>query len=513
MIFAMSWLSGITSMFGPKVKREITVNDIGPFEEKIIPESFVRSRDLLRIGCVTLNTKGKMAVSINGKRGPFQEGIIAGYPIFDISGAHFAYSSVNGDKYGVSFDWNEFGPYNGLLKKTPLLSTDGKKILYVIRDGGSETLMINGKAIFQIEAGWSAVEGSPCFSDDGERTALIVERNGSMRAVIDGRPEDIYEYVESYGFYSPDGSSYAYHAKKGEDRIVIRDGRELPQTSCAMPVFAGKYRGLEDAVFGAPKFPEMKKPSPLAFFVKKMGEHFVVVDGSEGKRYHCIASYTPIFSPDAKSLAYAAEDPGGKCFLVVNDDEYARFDDIYSPTIKFSPDGNNILFRAASNGKETVSLNGRPGILHENIIEDPFFSPDGNHYAYTASDGYCVFAVIDGIKLRSLPGVGKPVFSPDGKRAAYVASDGYRNFVIEGEGESEIFELVYNQPVFSPDGKHLIYSVNDGTSDRIVVDGEPGKPYKRIVNSGGSIRFSSNDTFHYMALDNDRIRIIEEKIS
>jgi len=513
MSLAMSWLSGITSMFGPKVKREVTISDIGPFEQKIIPESFVRSRDLLSIGCAVLNAKGEMAVSINGKRGAFHEGVIAGYPVFNLSGAHFAYSAVDGREYGVSLDWNYFGPYKGLLKKTPLICPDGDKILYVIRDGGSETLMINGNPAFQIDAGWSTVEGSPCFSDDGGRTALIVEQNNSMRAVIDGRPEKIYEYVESYGFYAPDGSSYAYLAKKDGVNIVVRDGRELPQRSCAKPVFAGKYGDLYDAPYGAPKCPETKKPSPLAFFVKTIGEHFVVVDGREGKKYHCIATYTPIFSPDAKTVAYAVEDAGGKCFLVVNDDEYDCFDDIYSPTIKFSPDCNNILFRAMSNGKETVSLNGRPGILHEKIIDDPIFSPDGKHYAYTASDEFCVFAVIDGVKCRSLPGVGKPVFSPDGKRAAYVASDGYRNFVVEGESESEIFELVYNQPVFSPDGKHLIYSVNDGTSDRIVIDGEPGKPYKRIVNSGGSIRFSSNDTFHYMALENDRIKIIEEKIS
>ena len=509
----MPWITDLFSKPAAKVKRTVVETDSGPFEQKLIPESFARSRDLLRVGCAVMDANGRMAVSINGSRGAFHEGIIAGYPVFDISGKHFVYSAVDGCNYTISYDGNEFGPYGGLLKKTPVMSIDGRKILYVIRNGGSETLMINGKAAFDIEPGWSTVEGSPCFSDDGERTALIVERNGSMRAVIDGRPEDIYDWIESYGFYAPDGSSYAYLAKKIGTSAIVRDGRELPQRCCAKPVFAGKYDHLYEAPYGAAARPKPKGNSPLAFFVKNEGEHFAVLEGAEGKKYRSIITYTPIFSPGAEKIAYAVEEADGKCFLVVNDDEYARFEDIYSPTIKFSPDGKNILFRAMSNGKETVSLNGRPGILHDNITEDPFFSPDGKHHAYTASDGDLVFAVIDGAVCRGLSGVGKPVFSNDGKRAAYVAGDGRKNFVIDGENESPKFELVYNEPVFSPDGKHLIFCANDGKNDLVVIDGEAGKPYERIVNFGGSIRFSSNDTFHYMALKKNRIVIVEEKIA
>lgn len=508
----MSWIGEIISGLNSKgAKRIFSQKETGVFEKMAIPESVRRSNCLTKLGCVVLDGAGRMAVSINGVRGPFHEGIIAGYPLFDLSGEHMVYSAVDGGSYTVSYDWTERGAFKGLLKNTPLLSSDGKKFLFVIRVTDGETLMINEKAAYEIPYLWSVVEGSPCFSDCGDKFALVIERNESKRAVINGKPDaGQFGWIESFGFYSPDGSSYAYMAVKSADRVVVLNGSELPYTCATVPVFAGKYE--KPGSFSAEAAARRVKSCSMAFFVKRDDGHFAVVDGREGKKYKSIITYAPVFNPDWSGVAYAVEDADGKCFLVEGGREYPKFDDIYSPTIKFSPDGKNIIFRAVSKGRETVSLNGRPGLSHDAVTDDPFFSPDGRHYAYRASDGDSVFVVTDGLKGPEFEAAGKPVFAPEGGRTAYVTGKGDKFYVIDGEKTYGPYETVYNEPVFSPDGKHIAYCVNDGRRDMIAVDGEAGKPFERIINFEGTLRFTSPCTFEYMAVEKDKIIMVGEKI-
>lgn len=508
----MSWIGDIFSGANSKgAKRIFSRKETGVFEKTAIPESVRRSNCLTKLGCVVLDDAGRMAVSINGNRGPFHEGIIAGYPLFDLSGEHMVYSAVDSYCYTVSHDWAEWGPFEGLLKKTPVMSACGKKCLYVITEDSREMVMINGDSAYAIPEGWSAVEGSPCFSDGGDKFALVIENDQLKRAVINGKPDaGKFSWIESFEFFSPDGSSFAYMGVRSANRVVVLNGSELPYKCATVPVFAGKYEKPGSA--SAEAVARRVKPCPMAFFVKSDGEHFAVVDGREGKKYKSIITYAPVFNPDWSGVAYAVEDTDGKCFLVEGGREYPKFDDIYSPTIKFSPDGKNIIFRAVSKGRETVSLNGRPGLLHDAVTDDPFFSPDGRHYAYRASDGDSVFVVTDGLKGPEFEAAGKPVFAPEGGRTAYVTGKGDKFYVIDGEKTYGPYESVYNEPVFSPDGRHISYCVNDGKRDMIVVDGEAGKPFERIVNFEGTLRFTSHCTFEYMAVEKGKIIMVGEKI-
>lgn len=510
----MSWITDIFSSGGGRggKRRPPVITETGPLEDAIAPDSLIRSKCLTRLACVAIDDFGRMAVSVNGRRGPFHEGIIAGFPVFDASGAHMVYAAVDGGRYTVSYDWKEFGPFEGLLKKTPVMSADGAKAIFVAGNGGRESVFCLEKELFALEDGWSAVEGTPCLSCGGRKTALAAERGGLKRAFIDDRPDEgIYSYIESYGFFSPDGASYAYMAvKPSGERVVVQDGRELPYVSCAMPAFAGNYEAGEG--FGVGIGARAKK-HPLAFFVKSPGRHFIVFDGTEGKKYNQIATYTPIFSPDRTRAAFVVEDADGKCFAVAGSDEFPKFDDIYSPTLAFSPDGKNLIFRACQGAGELVSVNGGRGPVCAAITEDPFFSPDGSHYAYTASDGDSVFAVIDGVAQAPYAGVGKPVFSADGGRWAYVADPGTGAYTVVANGkETGMHANIYNEPVFSPDGGRLLYCVNDGKADRIVVDGEPGRPFESIVNFGGTLKFTAPDTFVYMAVESGKIFMVEEKL-
>jgi hypothetical protein len=68
---------------------------------------------------------------------------------------------------------------------------------------------------------------------------------------------------------------------------------------------------------------------------------------------------------------------------------------------------------------------------------------------------------------------------------------------------------------FSPEGSHVVYGAFSGDKQFVVVDEKKGKGYDSIIftNKGGNIIFDSLGTFHYLALKDGGIYLVEEKIT
>ncbi len=59
----------------------------------------------------------------------------------------------------------------------------------------------------------------------------------------------------------------------------------------------------------------------------------------------------------------------------------------------------------------------------------------------------------------------------------------------------------------------MAYAAQVGNKLLIIVDGQEGKPYDGIVSKGGGkVVFDSPDSLHYLALRDDKIYLVEEKI-
>ena len=99
----------------------------------------------------------------------------------------------------------------------------------------------------------------------------------------------------------------------------------------------------------------------------------------------------------------------------------------------------------------------------------------------------------------------------DCQRIAFGAVEGETSgfIVVDGE-EGSAYDFV-GFPVFSPDSQHIAYYVILGNRRFVVVDDDEGKEYVYIIK--GNIIFDSPTSFHYLAIKDNKIYLVEETIN
>jgi roadblock/LC7 domain-containing protein len=107
----------------------------------------------------------------------------------------------------------------------------------------------------------------------------------------------------------------------------------------------------------------------------------VVVDGAGGKEFDGIMAGTPVFSPDSKRVAYAAE-RGDKWVVVVDGAEGKEFDGIMAGTPVFSPDSKRVAYAPERGNKRMAVVDGVEGKEYEAFLKGSrlvFDSPSQFH--------------------------------------------------------------------------------------------------------------------------------------
>ncbi len=83
--------------------------------------------------------------------------------------------------------------------------------------------------------------------------------------------------------------------------------------------------------------------------------------------------------------------------------------------------------------------------------------------------------------------------------------------VVDGREDKEYKGFIGT--VFSPDSRHVVYGAQSDKEQFIVVDGKEGKRYQGIlIPPEGKIIFDSPDSIHYLALKDNVILSVDEKI-
>lgn len=287
----------------------------------------------------------------------------------------------------------------------------------------------------------------------GCRLAFIVRSNADMIAVIDGVGSASYNEIDSFVF-SPDGRRYAYRATQG-------------------------------------------------------GKQKVVVDGAMGDEFDKVQDIA--FAPDGSQLAFLASTNGH--IKVVIDGEAAAGHDGAAPVL-FAPRGRRTAYITVDNGISRLVLDGAAGPGYRKI-GGMRFSPDGRRFAYwgmgpvldeqgSRGAGRAVVShvIVDGVASRDYITIGSgPVFSPDSRRLAYVAMTEANTMVGVADGTEQVqFKGMINAqpPVFSGDSASVAFVAPVKDSVAVVVDGERGGEYSRIV-SGYPIANPRLSSFAYVA--------------
>lgn len=251
----------------------------------------------------------------------------------------------------------------------------------------------------------------------------------------------------------------------------------------------------------------------IAYEARSDKKWTMMLDQTSGKIYEDIGP--PVFSPNSKHLCYIAGE-GKKQFVVVDGVEGKKYDAINS-TPKYSPDSKHIAYSATENGKQFMVLDGKEGKKHDCILMNlTVFRTDSKQDYFRAITEVTFLKEIEQYKKKGR--LRKTVndvlsFSADGKRTAYAVRDGDKEYVVLDGKEEKKYDRIVLLPVFSPDGKSTAYAVRDDGEEFVVINGHPMKKFDYIINRGnGRIIFDSPNELHYLAITENNIYLVEEKI-
>jgi Tol biopolymer transport system component len=359
---------------------------------------------------------------------------------------HIAIVGPSGSRAAAFLDGRSGDKYEQIQTKPPVLSADGKRWAYVASKGGQSFIVVDGKE-------YGPYDRFPQFNQGFSSNNRPVVFQMTPRWPI---------------VFSPDSKHFAFIAQKGNQVVVVEDGKEISTQA--------QVDTTSSLLFS-------RQGDHLVFVARdSAGAAWVVLDGVAGSKYKSVQ--LPQFSDDGHHLEYVACKTLGKFVVVVDGKEGSEFEGVGAGNtgagILVSPDGAHVAYMAYKQG---ASNGGILAIIDGTAIPDVtrvFMSPDGKYIAYVrippdpnASQIRSIMVVngkagVDYTAFESLR------FAPDG-HPIYTMHSGPNSkvFLIDGNKESDAYDAAdLNTLHFSADGKHTAYVARVNTRAFVVLDGK-----------------------------------------
>lgn len=436
--------------------------------------------------------------------------------IISPDGRHIAYLKPAGGSQTAVLDGTEQKPYEKISALR--FSPDSKQLAYAASSGGKWMVVVNGHE----ETPWKRI-GTPVFSPDSKRLAYIVQQPDDSRAVVlNGKPGKAYDRIfEGLIAFSPDSQHVAYGVLSSDKWHLVLDDQEGPPVDFLGSTTAIQFSPDSTRVAYAARagnrwnivLRDIKKQkdenlptwddtgelvfSPdsrrTAYAALKDKRWRVVLDGAEQKPYEAIAQGMMRFSPDGKSLAYVAGS-GGKWLMVYNGQEGKPYDSVID--MLSSPNSKYLAYMVKTTGGEMVVVNAREQNVFDRVGGGTLvFTRNSQRLGYIARSGRGARAVIGPVVAEKKDGKSAPnkTATPAGARKRRYELVGYLNF--------------------SPDGNHYVYAASSESKAFTVVDElEAAQGYDAIWSvRGQKMLFDTYKQFHYMAVKNGKIFLVEEE--
>lgn len=335
-------------------------------------------------------------------------------------------------------------------------------------------------------------------SNDGQRVAYVV---GSGRYDAEMGPSESWEKYQLI----VDGKLGKPHPRISEVQFSP-DSQRVGYISATSVVIDGK----EDLIFGENATDTVNQQIREAYglrfsidgksyvyatsSVNADGPAFMVLNGIKQRSYARV--HNPLFSPDGKRIAYAAQLTNPWRELVVLDQkEGPTFDRlIEDDNLKFSPDSSKLTYLAWPKHNKPAQYilvnNGREHVVLMGGEKWRSFSPDSKHLAYAFETEQKKKTILVDQKIGQLFNawnLSAPIFSPNSQRMAFVVAThnpslrkGQVYAVLDGKSGKAYQELLLQPPIFSADSQHFAYGAFDGTSWFTVVDGVEGEHFNSV---------------------------------
>ncbi|HKO14130.1 MAG TPA: hypothetical protein VJV22_19335 [Acidobacteriaceae bacterium] len=409
----------------------------------------------------------------------------------------------------------------------PVFSPDGNHYAYVATldtpTGSTWSLVVDGKV-----APWRG--GSPQWSADSQHLYTTIEHPGEagyMEAMIDGRPFIKADRVVLH--VPPAGNMvvaeiYAYRGANAQRPLEF------------LAIGGKKVPGTEIVTRGGPRIDQITF-SPdgkhiAARFSTAQNSQYVFLDGKRGQEYQSLDHIA--FTADSSRVVYTAF-TNAKPYVVIGDQE----SDPCSPLsgaaasepggLTIAPVGGHAGTVCGLTGSGTaLFLDGKMVRPAQDVDagSDLRYSPDGQHYAYTAHyHGGGNRLVVDGVpqnnsNLAQATTVGMQfVFSPDSQHTAVYSlppsptGQFSSGVVLDGKYLPSVATPAFYRLEFTADSKHIAWAqpVPSQHTFLVFVDGKPVAEAETAIDPNSREAWwdmAPDGSLSFMAQDDNNLKRI-----
>ncbi len=370
------------------------------------------------------------------------------------------------------------GVSRNLWVRSYVWAPDGRKLLFTV--GRVVTLAIwqydiETRILGQVYGGFA---GSPAVSPDGARAAFTIPLGGGKHDIVilnlRTSTRQSLKVVEADGgllAWSPDGRVIAFTARKPSGSAVM-----------IVPASGGKPRRITPDWLQAGAASWSADGSRLLIEGRPRGylaRDLYSVDAG-GRRLNRLtrsqaAEWNPVWSPDARRLAYFSDEGGARVWILEGDRRTSLGPELLQrASLSWIPGGNRLLL--AGSDVRILSPDGKLTLLVPPGDDLAFASwdPRGSRIAYTKwEDGRPSVHILDLHRrrdLRLLTGASHPAWSPDGRLLAFIRAGELWTSRPDGKGARRVMGGKpggngLRAPVWSADGTKIVLE--------IVEEGEP----------------------------------------
>ena len=436
---------------------------------------------------------------------------------------------------GTISTWVDLKAYRG-QQAIASAAPGAARIQWWEKQGNKDVLFVDGQEAAKYDSYTGYVNAKSDFSQDGKHLFIEAFQKKNVSITLDGKILASGKALDfSEAAFSPAGE-LVYAQRNGKSWDLMVNGEKRWSAECAQVLsFAWNLSGQVAAfevqgawIVNGVRGPQFDGVYPIVFsgdgrfayvgmkshvgFVHFTSAAYLIVDGKQK------IENSPHDYPKDYGMSQGWD--------LSKELAWAKVGGVGNPS--FSPDGKHLGYSISIAPRQTaVVVDDVQGPIFFSIVYGPFFTSDGNHFAYLAltEDGKKLAQVYDHkivreIALEGFDHLGRVAKSDDlshfavalGRRGNFFTDRGpemrppFKILVDEHDaGKKEYEEL--SQLYFSPNGRHFYYYVmeksKDGQRVHVVVDGKAGKAYETIL--AGSLAFIDENTLRYAARDGHKL--------
>ena len=434
--------------------RKVTVTLLSSIDpSKLMNDSYTFSNNMKRIA-YRISEGKKQIVVVDTMRGTAYDNVSA--PVFSGDSRNFAYMAKRGKTNLLIVNHKQNLMLDSLSNLYSMqFSSDNKSLSYILFDGRLYYMVFHGTK----GKGYDAIdENSIAFTADGSKIAYSATKKDKQTNVYDGVEGPLYDKV-GFPILSGNGKRLAYWATEGNIFYVIADGKK-----------SRAYESVNAIIFS-------NDAKHLAYHATRSAKHVVVYDGLESELYQFV--HTLSFSPDGTRFVYAMElfvenKHDFFHYAIIDGVKQGPYETLVEGSFKFSDNGAHLVFEVENHDQFSIIFDGIDGTHYSDVMQaTATFSADNSHFAYAAE----LFDT-------------RRILNYDGK-------------------ESIPYDDIYSVAI-SPDNLRYAYSARLNNSDFVVADGSNGPSFETILGQG-RVFFDDANSFHYMAMKEQKFYLVEER--